>query len=148
MTAAAFQATFADWKLINGRKVVQVVFEVPIEQSGLAYTVLGGMPDPGASVWCAIARLEQPKAEQHKREKKSWDEMTAGQQAGILCSDPLFAKYLNVASTTEAVDYVRRHCGVKSRSDITPTNESGRRWQEIVSLYRAWQRYPDLVDAS
>lgn len=57
MTAAAFQACFTDWRLIKGRKVVQVVFEVPIEAADQAYQALGGMPNPAESVWCGVARL-------------------------------------------------------------------------------------------
>lgn len=55
--AAAFEATFTDWRLIKGRKVVQVVLEVPLELADRAYQALGGMPDPAGSVWVAVARL-------------------------------------------------------------------------------------------
>lgn len=58
MTAAAFSATFADWKLIKTRKCVQIVFEVPLEAADAAYQVLGGMPDPGVSEWFGIAKLK------------------------------------------------------------------------------------------
>jgi len=64
MTAAAFQATYSDWRLIKGRKCVQVVFEVPVEQADQAYQVLGGMPDPSKSVWCAIARMNSGATEE------------------------------------------------------------------------------------
>ena len=56
---AAFQACFTDWRLVKGRKVVQLVFEVPLEGADHAYQTLGGMPDPAQSVWCAVARLQQ-----------------------------------------------------------------------------------------
>lgn len=59
MTAAAFSACFADWKLIRGRKVVQLVFEVPLEKADEAYQVVGGMPDPSTSKWFAIAALTE-----------------------------------------------------------------------------------------
>jgi len=36
---------------------VQVVLEVPLEAADQAYTALGGMPDPGKSVWVGVARL-------------------------------------------------------------------------------------------
>jgi hypothetical protein len=62
--AAAFQATYSDWRIIKGRKVVQIVFEVPLEGEGLAYQVLGGMPDPSKSVWCGIARLKSGPTEE------------------------------------------------------------------------------------
>ena len=55
--AAAFKAVFTDWRLIKGRKCVSICFEVPLELADEAYRCLGGMPDPGSSVWCAIARL-------------------------------------------------------------------------------------------
>lgn len=58
---AAFSATYSDLKLIKTRKVVQFVFEVPLEAAGHAMNVLGGMPSPMAETWFAIARLT-PKA--------------------------------------------------------------------------------------
>ena len=57
--AAIFRASYSDWKLIRTRKCVQIIFEVPLE-GGLAhaaYAALGGMPDPAAEAWVAIARL-------------------------------------------------------------------------------------------
>ena len=59
---AAFQATFTTLRLINGRGVVQFTFEVPIEGADMALQALGGMPHPGKSVWCAIARMSEPNA--------------------------------------------------------------------------------------
>jgi hypothetical protein len=61
MSAAAFRATYSDWRLIKGRKVVQIVFELPLELSGSAYDALGGMPNTAAEVWCGIARLDVSK---------------------------------------------------------------------------------------
>lgn len=57
MTEAVFKAAYADWKLIKTRKVVQICFELPLETADLAYRVLGGMPNPAAETWCAVARL-------------------------------------------------------------------------------------------
>src|ERR1700677_246311 len=59
---AVIQASFADWKLIKTRSCIQLIFEIPVEASYLAYSVLGGMPRPGSEVWCAIARLDMKKA--------------------------------------------------------------------------------------
>ena len=56
---AAFSATYSDLKVIRGRKVVQFVFEVPIEAAGHAMNILGGMPNPMAEKWFAIARLNK-----------------------------------------------------------------------------------------
>jgi len=55
--AAIFRASYSDWKLIRTRKCVQLVFEVPLEESNKAYEALGGMPNSGEEAWVAIARL-------------------------------------------------------------------------------------------
>jgi hypothetical protein len=58
--AAIFRASYSDWKLIRTRKCVQIILEVPLE-GGLAhaaYAALGGMPDPAAETWVAVAHLD------------------------------------------------------------------------------------------
>lgn len=62
-TPAVFSASFSDWRVIKGRKVVAIVFEVPLEAADHAYNVLGGMPNFGADQWFAIARLQKPEGE-------------------------------------------------------------------------------------
>lgn len=54
---AAIEAAYSDFKLIKGRKVVQLIFEVPLEKANEAFHVLGGMPNPTSEVWVAVARL-------------------------------------------------------------------------------------------
>jgi hypothetical protein len=56
---AAFSATYSDWRVVKGRKVVQIILEVPLEAAGHAYNVLGGMPTFGAEQWFAVARLQK-----------------------------------------------------------------------------------------
>ena len=56
--ARAIQADFATWRPIQGRKVLQLIFEVPIEQTEQVLTVLG-VPQTGESKWCGIALLKQ-----------------------------------------------------------------------------------------
>lgn len=58
MDDAVFQATYHNTKNVLGRKVMQVVLEVPIEQSQGVYDVLG-WPDPAAPKWVAVAVLKQ-----------------------------------------------------------------------------------------
>ena len=60
----AICASFADFKLIKGRKVCQLVCEVPLEQAGAALAALGGLPNPHAERWVGIAPLkEQPQGQ-------------------------------------------------------------------------------------
>jgi len=56
---AAFSASYSDWKVIKGRKVVQIVLEVPLEAAHHAYNVLGGMPKFGSEEWFAVARMKK-----------------------------------------------------------------------------------------
>lgn len=56
---SVFGAAYSDWKIIRTRGVIQIVFEVPIEQEGAAYAALGGMPKQDRSDWFAIARMNK-----------------------------------------------------------------------------------------
>lgn len=53
---AAIRAVFAEWRMVKTRKVLALVFEVPLEQQGEVLTILGA-PMPDAEIWCGIARL-------------------------------------------------------------------------------------------
>lgn len=177
MSAAAFQATYADWRVIKGRKVVSISFEVPIEQADLAYQVVGGMPDPSKSVWFAVARLNQGGANQEPNQPTSqtqreaepeghpvqsldkWGKLSLAQQAGILCGEAAFHKFLaekiapdadfercsEQAAKDLAADIVRHHCLVQSRKDLREHTPNGRLWRGLVMDYRAWMREPEMV---
>jgi hypothetical protein len=142
---AAFKACFTDWKLIRGRKVVQVVLELPLEQADDAYQALGGMPDPGHSVWCAVARLN-PETTQIPARKPPAEKRLI-QQAGICCADPRFRAFLveerfvdaGSLSEEEAASGVRSICCIKSRSEIAPGTEAATRWERIYGRYLAWR---------
>lgn len=96
---------------------------------------------------CEIDDQEQP-AKPKEKTPKTFHEMSPAQQAGMLCADEVFMKFMretgNVKSENIA-DTVRALCGVASRSDIKPGTESARRWASIVSDYRAWQHEPEFV---
>jgi len=51
------QADYSNWRTVAGRKVLQLVFEVPIEQTADVMEKLG-VPMPGENKWCAIALLD------------------------------------------------------------------------------------------
>ena len=100
---AAFRATYSDWKLIRTRKCVQLVFEVPIEESNKAYEVLGGMPNPACEVWCAVARLVNPAEEVAQQpppsaipDKAGAPRYSLSQRAVLLCKQPIFRRFLGV----------------------------------------------------
>lgn len=176
--AAAFKACFTDWRLIKGRKVVQVVLELPIEQADQAYQALGGMPNPAQSAWVAVARLKperqvvpnrnndssserdnaQPASEPEppvRARKPVASEKRLAQQAGIMCSDKMFQRFLAVhemlgkhrAEGYDVPEYmeevsaraVRLICGVKSRSEIVPGTPAAAEWDRLLSKFTAWK---------
>ena len=153
MTAAAFRAAYADWKLIKTRQCVQVVFEIPLSDSDAAYASLGGMPDPAKERWFGIARLAQTKevsnqaATTHPTEPRSppaGARKSPSQMAGILCEDARFRTYLRENdmlsdNTAEAAAVaVRLICGVRSRSEFDKDADAAARWESLYGRYRAW----------
>jgi len=90
--------------------------------------------------------------------------MKLSQQAGVLCNDAAFQRFLHegvrtdadrigggrawsrpVTNNDDAAEAVRFLCGVNSRADLDKANAAGERWREIVGLYRAWVREPEIV---
>lgn len=56
---AAFRATFHNFKPVLGRKVVQLIFEIPLEEWPGVMQVTGA-PNPGEAPWFGIARMNKP----------------------------------------------------------------------------------------
>jgi len=166
---AAFQATYSDWRLIKGRKVVQIVFELPLEKASLAYESLGGMPNPASEVWCAIARMNlkevmpdtaHDNTGPHNAVPRSQDEIPskAGgaqrrpftslpltQQSAILCADPVFRSFLNEEYGCDCHDdestaaALRKRCNVTSRADIKPGTMAASLFIQIREQFIAWK---------
>ena len=166
---AAFSATYSDWKLIRSRKVVQIVLEIPLEAAGQAYDVLGGMPNPGAETWCAVARLNGKDGEASSEGKGNGEDAPApteaspvrarkpvavekrfAQQAGMCCADPVFWEFLREHSMMKepqtgfegeeaAALAVRMICGVTTRADIIPGTPAGTAWDQLLSKFIAWR---------
>ena len=55
---AAIKATYCNFKNIAGRKVVQLIFEIPHEEAPIAYEALG-WPNAVDPCWVAIAKLDE-----------------------------------------------------------------------------------------
>lgn len=82
------------------------------------------------------------------RSTKSWDEILPSQQAGILCSDHKFWKFVSerddcikyIESTEDCATWVRQYCGINSRANITRNHPCWTKWRELVVDYRLWER--------
>jgi hypothetical protein len=67
------------------------------------------------------------------------------QQAGILCGEVSFQKYLAVADEAGAVQVVYDRCRIGSRRELAENQEAIALWDDLVADYRAWQREPEIV---
>jgi len=109
--------------------------------------------DPGAD---RIEKTPGPAASPD-RARKSWDEMSPAQQAGVLCADASFQKFLKETYThawsnafSEEPEYkaswlVRGFCSVTSRRELSTDPGARALWTDLVGHYRTWQREPEVV---
>jgi hypothetical protein len=149
---AAIQATFADFRLIKGRKQAQLVLEIPIEEADNALAVLGGIPQPQSDCWVAVARLNgaakpEPKPD---KEKQRWGDLNLAMQAGIRCNEVAFRTFLTETETSafearsveDAEQMVRDRCEVDSRKELNLDPEAAERWRRLERSYQAWLKAP------
>lgn len=91
--------------------------------------------------------------------KRDWNSLAPSQQAGILCSEPDFQRWItghskwgsgvkdpNIFYSSElARHYVTKSCQISSRSEIDKGSYAEGVWNEMVGDYRAHQRYGEVV---
>ncbi len=151
MSAAAFQGTFSDFKLIRGRKCAQIVIEVPLEQADAALQALGGLPNPADERWVAVARLHA-EAKQEQREEptegRRWHQMPAASQIALACQSESFREFLTLRYRASGLvdaatcdHWIKAHLGVDSKREVTPASESFATWTELYGNYLVWLKY-------
>jgi len=133
---AAIQASYADYRRVKGRKVLQLIFEVPLEQAPQVHDVFGE-PMPDGSTWVGIARIDpNAKAEPERKGGK------LAQLAGIICQEPAFRKFIeekySELSPCDPTEFIRHMCGVLSRAELDHHESAGRRFKDIKLEYEAW----------
>lgn len=74
-----------------------------------------------------------------------WDALGPVKQAGILCADESFWKFLGVHGEQDAKLAVYAACQIKSRTELANAGNAQRKWHEMVVGYRAWQREPEII---
>ncbi len=84
--------------------------------------------------------------------RNAWENLGAAKQAGILCDDRAFWKFLStkgapIANADQAADYVRITCKVASRAELAKNEAAAKLWRALVADYRAWQREPAVVES-
>lgn len=152
---AAISGDFATYKHVQGRKMLQLVIEVPAEMASAVFAALG-TPGSGEAIPVALARLVEDarvKPEQVK-ERVPFADLPYSQQAAMRCQEPQFREFLVDtgrirllnATPEDFAEVVRHLCGVKSRADIgkgpndRSANDSGFKWRALDAEYYAWQR--------
>ena len=140
MSERVIKATFSDWRPVKGRKALQLVFEVPLEQQGEVLNMLGP-PMPDVAKWCAIALLDEQKIEKPPRER-------IVQRAVMLCKEPSFQKFVRDVygvdiregpNPEEAVaEWLRRFLVIESRSFLPRDEKARYMFGEMDKRYKAW----------
>lgn len=147
-TPAAVRGTFSDFRLIKGRKVAQLVVELPIEEADEALRVLGGLPQPASERWLALAPLNITSIK--PKEKRHFEDLKVAMQAGIRCGEPAFWRFLSEISKTyspvdseeQAANSVRDYCHVSSRSALNLDPKAAALWRQLEDQYQVWLRVP------
>ncbi len=164
------EADFATWRPVQGRKVLQLIFEVPIEQTQNVLDMLG-IPQPGESKWCAIALMNNPPSGPSKTKlpeapasgggpilqaerseggsPKPFSTLPLSQQAAIRCGDETFRDFISTLGASGigrytpemAADMVRSQCAVKSRADLDDDVNHIDARNRWLYLERTYQRW-------
>lgn len=136
----AIRAVYADYRRIKGRKVHQLILEIPSELWPEAYSFLGE-PSIETSEWYAIARLTEG-AEQ--KPQRHFTDLRPSAQAALRAKEPRFQRFLDeetikpVSSEADAAKLTRTLCGVDSRSQLDRDEVAAERWRELNTRYEAW----------
>lgn len=131
--ASAISATYVDYRRVKGRKVHQVIFEVPSELWPEAYRVLGE-PTIEASDWFGIAKMTGAAPEVAKGGKLA-------QRAAILCNEGAFQRFCQEALFySEPAQAIYDRCGVTSRRFLDHDDEAAKAFRELDLEYQAWMR--------
>ena len=139
---AVIQGAFSDFRIVKGRKVAQIIIEVPIEAADHALAVLGGVPRMDTECWVAIARLNlRPRSEPDHR---------LSQQAGICCRDPNFQDFLQTKMPESLImknmeserhqstaHWLRKYLQVATRADLDTDPEAAGRWSQLYEEFCA-----------
>lgn len=157
--AAIFDGSYADYKHIKTRKVLQIIVEIPAERAK-AFFDMFGVPTGADEIPVAIAKMNMNLADASTREDegeafpagqvntsaaKSKREMTLAERIGMICQNTNFCQFV-VAELQgcdlwdEVPNFVRSYCGVKSRSDILYDTPEAEKWKTLYTEFEEWLR--------
>ncbi len=130
---AVVQGTYADFKIVRTRSVIQMVIEVPVEHWKPLVDAFG-MPQPGEEIPVAVARLDTVAARAGQTGKEVYQKKTQGEQAvvraALHCRDKEFQRWVEDAYGVEgdeeenAANFIRTTCGIESRSALATNSDA------------------------
>ena len=144
--ADVIEGSFANFKLIQSRSLMQIIIEVPIEQAESVINLLG-VPQFGTEQRVAIALLKT-EAKVDTPRKDAYQDLDDGPQAvvraAILCCEEPFRIWLcgsDHAIEKDAATLLRTECGISSRSELATNPTALAAFVELENRYRDHQRY-------
>lgn len=157
---AAIQGSFADYKLVKTRSVLQLVIEVPVENQAEVFAALG-YPMPGEETHVAVARLQNlsetvdelreivadavEAGDWHDEPPPASDPMKAARtRAVLLCKDERFQNWalagrwiLAGMEVVEAAKWMRSTLRIDSRREIATDRDTYKRFLLLEARYKA-----------
>lgn len=130
---AAIQASYSDYRRVKGRKVLQLIFEVPLEQAPMVHDAFGE-PSPDGSTWVGIAKIDLTARPEERKPLK------LSNRAALLCKDDWFWSYAEVGNEEAATQFLRDGCGIASRSELDENETAAGAFRKIESDYDHWRR--------
>ena len=147
------KARYANWRTVRTRKLLVLEFELPLEDQNDVIKYLGA-PLPDRDIQCAIAVLNGEAGNSHELEtpplnspvsptKQKFEDLPLTKQAVLLCKREAFQRYIQVENELAAVEWLRDHCTVSTRSDIQEGTRAGEELKELYGRFQDWLDDPD-----
>jgi hypothetical protein len=142
-------ATFSDFRLVKGRKVCQLVCEVPLEQADAALAALGGLPNPHAERWVGIVPLKaQPQGQDNSGSAPSPSLADAADSPAAAPMSPLHKAiahlYEDGGSTEREAEFypsdprpARQTLQAQARGATEPATKPKKHWDELKPSQQA-----------
>ncbi|MCP4990553.1 MAG: hypothetical protein GY928_32290 [Colwellia sp.] len=142
MSKAAISATYVNYKRIASRKIMQLHFEVPLEQWPEFYKVLGE-PNIDTSQWFAIAKMDAK--EPSPTPEDTGANLTAN--AAIMLGEGSFQKFLSSRYPVTCLDrdsdfdkVLKEVLKITSKRELNTDPAAAIRWRDLRAEYEAWMK--------
>lgn len=134
------QGTYSDFRIVKGRKVAQIIIEIPLEAAN-SFVAMFGVPRPDEEIWVAIAEINRTAIAQRSEATK------AVQQAGMLCKSEAFGEWLrdqrgmadvDPSKDESIADALRAILGIVSRTEFHNSPELVTAFNRLKGEFDQW----------